>query len=136
MHRALVIFFFIAVIASPVYGWVSGLRTGTQEKRTLAPLPGLSLEGARGNAFYKGLERYYDDRFPFRGWVIKAKNWIDYRVFGASPSKNVHIGTDGWLFYVPGLPDYLKSDCAERGNMRRLAKELHDLEKMVESTGR
>src|SRR3990170_5391925 len=96
MHRALVIFFFIAVIASPVYGWVSGLRTGTQEKRTLAPLPGLSLEGARGNAFYKGLERYYDDRFPFRGWVIKAKNWIDYRVFGASPSKNVHIGTDGY----------------------------------------
>jgi hypothetical protein len=136
MRRAVIIFIFLAVIASPVAGWVSGLRTGTSEKRTLSALPELSLKSILAGSFYKGFEKFHDDRFPFRGWIIKAKNWVDYRMFRASPSADVHIGRDGWLFYVPSLPDYIKEDCAEREKMKRLAKDLQELEQRVESTGR
>lgn len=136
MRRTFVIILFMAVISSPLAGWLSGLRTVTTEKRALSPMPDLSLRNVFSGGLYKGFEKFHDDRFPFRGWLIKGANWIDYRLFRASPSPNVHIGKEGWLFYVPSLEDFLKEDCGDRGNMWRLAKKLHDFERMVEESGR
>jgi hypothetical protein len=87
--------------------------------------------------FYSDLGKFHNDRFPYRGWLIKGKNWIDYFIFDTTPSSSkVHIGEDGWLFYTPSLDDYLKDSCQDRELIRNLAKKLKELEEVLEESGR
>jgi len=69
-----------------------------QENRLKTPLPPLSLAFSDFKAFSKQLTSSYRETFPFRDWMIRANNVLKLAVFRESPSKNVILGQDGWLF--------------------------------------
>jgi len=96
----LLIAVFLAVLFCPHILWrffssqFSGENT---EKRTLASRPAFSLKEM--DAFPKAYEEYYNDHLPFRDWLIKLYNSLQYYVFQTSSHENVIVGKDGWLFY-------------------------------------
>lgn len=58
--------------------------------------------------------RYFNDRFFFRGPLIRFHNKIKYRWFNVSGVPKVIIGKEGWLFQArkneePGTPGYFPS---------------------------
>lgn len=68
------------------------------ENRALAQLPALSQAASSLAQYRDQFSRYYDDQFGFREslvqWYYRLKLWL-----GDSPSVNVIIGKQGWLFY-------------------------------------
>lgn len=77
-------------------GVSEGLKA--QENRLKTPLPPLALAFSDFKAFSKQLSASYRETFPFRDWMIRAGNTLKLAVFRESPSKNVLLGRDGWLF--------------------------------------
>jgi hypothetical protein len=69
-----------------------------QENRLKTPLPPLSKATTDFKGFAKQLGKAYGETFPFRDWMIRSGNLIKLAVFDQSPSKNVILGQDGWLF--------------------------------------
>ena len=83
-----------------------------QENRLKTPLPPLTLAFTDFKAFAAQLIKAYPDTFPFRDWMIRTGNMLKIAFFKESPSKDVILGRDGWLFYnmEMDLEDWLGVD--------------------------
>lgn len=122
-------FLFLVGIALPLAGRIVGFvpeATGTEEKRSLAEPPRLAPTPAeieavgsrlraqleRIGAFPATFESYFDDHFGFRRQLIRADNVLRARWLGVSPSPEVVIGREGWLFYAgqQGIDQYRAID--------------------------
>ncbi|MFQ5466131.1 MAG: hypothetical protein ACE5EI_09405 [Thermodesulfobacteriota bacterium] len=136
MRQRIITAFFLTVILSSLAGWLAGVKTDTRENRKKAEAPPVSMRNMLDSRFYSELGGFLDDRFPFRGLLIRIKNRIDYSIFNTSPSPKVILGRDGWLFTRYGLDHYFRDSCADREKMRRLARALNRLERVLEASGR
>jgi hypothetical protein len=136
MRKTVIVFIFIAIIAAPALGYVLGENALFRERPTLAPIPDFRGSAVLERKFYSALEDYLDDRNPFRGRLIRAKAWIDVRVFGSSSTPDVHMGRDGWRFYGPALQSFRKDDCKKTPLAYRLARRLHRLEEVLLEAGK
>jgi hypothetical protein len=92
----------------PVFG--TTLVALVEERRDASPFPSLHLLAGTNGDFAAGLNKWFDDRVGFRDFLIRSKNQIDYTLFRTS--KKVHIGADGWLFYLDPAPDISSLDAA------------------------
>ncbi len=136
MRKTVIVFVFIAIIAAPALGYVLGESALSGERPALSPLPAFSGRALLYRTFYSALEDYLDDRNPFRGRLIRAKAWIDVRVFGSSSTPDVHMGRDGWRFYGPALRSFQKDDCDTTPLAYGLARRLHRLEGILHKAGK
>ncbi len=99
----IIILLFLMAICIPFGGsLISKDQTKTYaEKRKLATLPDLP-DSLGSLAQYPGkFERYYDDQFGFREPLVKFYNIAKYMI-GDSPSDNVLIGKNDWLYLKGG----------------------------------
>ncbi|MCI5162078.1 MAG: hypothetical protein D3917_08655 [Candidatus Electrothrix sp. AX5] len=67
------------------------------EKRSLAKFPSIPKNIKERKKISKKFESYYSDHFGERDFFIKYYKLIKYKI-GDSPSNDVTIGKDGWLF--------------------------------------
>lgn len=95
----ILIFFLVAIcLSGPAWLIVRNfVDTENHENRELAPFPEVSLQNYAG--FSKGFDDYYNDHLQFRSQLVTLNSLTDYFVFRRSPSDQVLIGRDGWLFY-------------------------------------
>jgi len=77
------------------------------EKRALVQLPEFpnTIEGI--NKFPQLFDKYYADHFGLRYWFTKYYKLVKYRI-GDSPSEDVTIGKNGWLFLGSAKKNYNK----------------------------
>ncbi|WP_243439951.1 alginate O-acetyltransferase AlgX-related protein [Fundidesulfovibrio soli] len=96
------------------------------ENRLKTPLPPLSLAGQDFKAFAKQLTTSYGETFPFRDDMIRAANRIKLALFRESPSKNVILGRDGWLFFnmESALEDWLGVNLLSREELDAFTAEM------------
>jgi len=136
MRKKILMGFFLLLLTSQVYGLALAPRTVLTEKRTLAAVPEYKAERLLESSYYKKLAKFLDDRYPYRVPFIISKNWIDFNIFKTSPSSEVIIGTDGWLYYRRSMNDYFKDDCDRRIDAWELALKLNSMERLLESAGK
>ncbi|HAO93750.1 MAG: hypothetical protein A2X99_01540 [Deltaproteobacteria bacterium GWB2_55_19] len=136
MRRKAFIAVFLFLVAAPLVAFVFGYEMKSTDRRSLASRPALSIEGLEDRSFFSLYEGYFNDHFPVRAALIKAKAIIDFRVLGVSPAPSLHIGKDGWLYLKKDLVDFMKNSCADKEAMTRLAQDLRALEDVVEASGR
>ncbi len=117
-------------------GWLVKSDARIDENRRAIVMPNISLNGVVSPEFYTAVEQYFNDHFVFRPQLVKTKSWVDYYMFKTAVTPEVYIGTNGWLYYRGELSDYLKNSCNDQDGMRHLAKQLHELENVIESSGR
>jgi hypothetical protein len=70
------------------------------ENRELAKPPQLSFTISGIQKFPAKYTKYFSDHFGFRNLLVRANFIIRYDLLGVSPSKQVVIGKEGWLFYA------------------------------------
>ena len=75
------------------------LLTSESEKRKLAVLPEFTWSSGFFEKFPDMFETYYEDHFGLRGDIVRLHNYVMLRIFKASPSKRVVVGSDNWFFY-------------------------------------
>lgn len=80
--------------------WARGSTANVAiENRAAAVFPDLQLQRESIERFPTKFENYYQDTFEFRKPLLWVNNLIKVCVLGVSPSPNVILGKDGWLFY-------------------------------------
>lgn len=66
------------------------------EKRRLAELPEFSLNDI--DQYPRKFEKYYDDNFGLRQWLVHNYNYLQVKLLGISNTKWVLVGKEGWLY--------------------------------------
>ena len=94
------------------------------------------MRGFIDKGYYSKYEQYVNEQFVFRGWLIKLKNWLDYYIFDTSPTLKAYVAQNGWIYFYDGLWSYMKSDCNMKVKMYDFAREIQNLEKVLEASGR
>ena len=99
--QAITALLFLAVIFLPFLGMSFGFESdlGGIENRKLAELPSFRLTWAGIKRMPNSIEAYFNDHFYLRDSFIWLHNYL--LVFGlhASPTPDVIIGKEKWLFY-------------------------------------
>ena len=94
----IVLIFGIAIFTPFLTGIVEKDKTVAEiEKRKLSQLPAKPETAEDIKKFPQSFDDYYSDHFGLRNWFGKYYKLAKYSI-GDSPSKDVTIGKNGWLF--------------------------------------
>ena len=115
---------FIAILL-PSIGMAWAFTDSTSENRELAPAPALIGEDGLPNVqILSDAGTWFEDHFAYRNQLVSA-NAALREMLHVSPTDQVVVGTDGWLYYGGTLPDYLGQSALSE---RALANIAHNLE--------
>jgi hypothetical protein len=127
---------FVCVLLVPAVVLVSGYDPGINVDHLGIDAPLFTKEAIFDNEYYLALDQYFNDSFTLRAPLVIAKNFIDYHLFRTTDSRDVHIGSNGWLYTRKSIRDYRKEACDHRARAEQLALELYTVEKLIEESGR
>ena len=98
MRHGLVCAAFLLLVGVPTLSGLLGVRVESFENRRLASLPPWTAGSWLDADAYAALAAWLEDRLPLRSQAIAFDTWLDYVVFGDSPSAKLLIGREGELF--------------------------------------
>ncbi len=103
LFRFGVIAMFLVAICAP---WADRFRPAEArspliaEKRRPTPLPAFAWEPDALRGFPRAFEKHFDDTFGFRDQFLRAHSIVKLFGLGVSPTPQVLVGEDGWLFFT------------------------------------
>lgn len=102
LAERLLIAIFVLAIAAPLVATVAGDRTEdtSEENREAAPPPAWPDNLATLAAWPEAFTKYYADQFAFRSALVRWQALFRVRVLGSSPTSDVILGHDQWLYYA------------------------------------
>lgn len=80
-------------------------------------------------------EEWFNDIIPYKDYLIKSKSRIDLYGFKESPSDDVIIGREGWLFYEPTMKDYKRINLYSLEELEEIRLILEANQKYFEERG-
>ncbi len=125
---------FSAWLAAPLVLMSFGAGSGfaALEKRRPAEPPRVSAGAIFDRSFYSRLADFFGDRLPLRVEAVAADAWIDLNVFGDSPSSEVLLGAEGWLFSRASLT----ARCSDEASPREVVATIRKIDKVLRASGR
>ncbi len=78
---------------------MTNAEKSTQENRMLAKYPQIIRGGVLNDKFGEQFEKWYNDRFGGRSWLISLYTQLKYYIAPQSGNNKVLVGKDGWLFF-------------------------------------
>lgn len=108
-HKGLYLFavLFISLCLLPLVGMLWMPDTPSSDDDSRSPLPRWQAEdGSFSLAFFQDLGNYFEDHFAFRNIAIDLDAHLRAGMLQTSPTSQVIVGRDGWLFYGGTLDDY------------------------------
>ena len=132
---AIVLILALVFVTIPSVGMLWARTDETTENRTLAESPVFFEEDGSFN--WNVLDdsgTYFADHFAYRNQLVAANARVR-SLFGASPTDQVVIGQDGWLYYGGTLPDYLGQSALTDRALRNIAHNLALAQEYTESQG-
>jgi hypothetical protein len=135
MHtKPMMVGLFAVMLLCPSLAWLTGVHPTTVNSanpETIFTPPPVDT----GSVFLNSA-RDFEAHFPFREPLITFKSLVDYHLFKTSVSRKVHIGTSGWLYYRETVSDDARRPCPPEERMTALARNIHDVETVIEASGR
>ena len=97
---------FMACMFQPSIGLALGIeaRLPNFERRELAGKPDLAIKAL--SSWPSKFEEYFKDNFGFRKTLMGWNSIIRVKYLQSSPTPNVVLGKDNWLFYGQSVSDY------------------------------
>ena len=119
---------FLVLCLLPFVGmlWMDDAPTSDQDSR--ATLPALQVgDGTFNLNFLQGMGDYFEDHFAFRSLAIDTNARLRAGLFKTSPTDQVIVGREGWLFYGSTLSDF---QATEPLSSREIQNITHNLSLM------
>jgi hypothetical protein len=114
------------------------------EKRKLSTFPKVMGEINDIKKFPKLFDTYYSDHFGLRDWFVKYYKLVKFNI-GDSPSNDVTIGKDGWLFlgsirkgynrYSDPIGDVRNVNLFSKSDLKKFATYMASLKAWLNSKG-
>lgn len=111
--KKLRIAFIVTVLAAcvlPALLLACGFKNANRENRPLAEMPKLIDEDGLNLKFAKGFDKFMDDNFALREYLVTACNTVTVGALGDYNGKSAIIGREGTLLYSETSDDYLGVD--------------------------
>lgn len=137
-HRIASIFIalFLLVCLVPSIGLLLTGGSGAAANQVLASRPALlDKEGKLNLRFAPALADYINDRFALRQQAVTLWAGLNAKLLHSSVADDVLLGRDGWLYYVPALPDYTRTRGMSERELWCAARTLALLQEAVETSG-
>lgn len=103
LPKLLPIVWLMALLVLPATAYLVGVRQPLLENREKTAFPDLNRGTLRKEHTFQQIDAAIRERLPLRGDAIDARGRIAIDVFGDSPSADVVLGKDRWLYYRPTL---------------------------------
>ena len=141
----IVLIFGIAIFTPFLIGIVEKDKAVAEvEKRKLSQLPARPKTAEDIKKFPQSFDDYYSDHFGLRDWLTEYYKWAKYSI-GDSPSENVTIGKNGWLFlgsikkgynrYGDPIDDARNVNLYSKDELKRVAKYMVCLKAWLNEKG-
>ncbi len=133
-----VLVIFCLLLLAPLIGQMFMLDPFTHlENRTLAKPPIFEWSFPSLQKFGNEFQAYYNDNFGFRNTLVRGNHLFRYGVLGISPSEQVVIGKDEWLFYTGGgeIDDFRGITKFDKEQLRRWTSSLRLKRDWLKSQG-
>lgn len=126
---------FMAACLIPILGLMIAGPAEPGANEVLAVKPTLiKRDGSVNWDYLAGLASYIDDRFFPRQEAVTG--WARLNAaLGSSPTEDVLLGSDGWLYYAPTLNDYTRSAPMTDRELWCAARTLYLLQEAAEARG-
>ena len=97
----LLVAIFLLAIGVPFVATAAGIggEETDEEIRTAAPAPAPPHDLVSLAAWPEAFTKYFADHFAFRARLVRWQARLRVGILGASPTPDVLIGHNGWLFY-------------------------------------
>lgn len=93
----------MALLVLPVTAYLVGVRQPLLENREKTAFPDLNRGTLRQEHTYQQIDAALRERLPLRGDAIELRGRIAIDLFGDSPTADVVLGKDRWLYFRPEL---------------------------------
>ena len=114
----------LVAILLPSIGMAWAFTDSTSENRELASAPVLFGEDGSFNvSILSDAGTWFEDHFAYRNELVAANASLR-EALGTSPTDQVVIGSDGWLYYGGTLPDYLGQSALSESGLANIAHNL------------
>ncbi|MBW3620823.1 MAG: hypothetical protein KY461_11300 [Actinobacteria bacterium] len=123
---------FLVLIAVPSIAYAVGVRPPDGENRTPTAAPPAGAVAALEEEALGQLTDHLEDALPGRHLAVRADAWLDLTLFGTSPSDEVLVGRDHWLF----LRATVEARCRPDAVVEAMGAELERAADLVARTGR
>lgn len=107
------------------------------ENRNLEKFPSFSMKGLIDASFFKDFEKYYNDNFGFRKYLIRLNSLIGIKWINTVSVSNVVVGKNGWLFYSGegAMSEYLSKRQLNKIQLLTIKYNLETQKKWLEERG-
>jgi len=130
--------FFLA-ISVPLLDMALKLNSlnGLSENRERSKQPPFPLTLKSLQKFPQEYSKYFNDNFGFRNALVRVNFFIKYKLLGASTSREVIVGKDGWLFYAGDgeMEDFRGITNYDKATIVRMAATFEIKQKWLASKG-
>ena len=101
MRNKIFVTLFVLFLFLPILGNVFGISIVRDlfEKRQAASKPALPKNMSELETFPRQFDRYYNDNYGFRKFLISVNGTMMDKIFNESPDDRVLVGKDGWLYF-------------------------------------
>ena len=113
-----IVFFIIAFLPIILMQFIK--NNAQIEKRELAKMPDYIIDGKVNMNFPNEFESWFNDRMPFRSELLSFNNLLKSE-FLKTPSSNVIVGNDGYLFYESESKDYMDTNSMNDSEITSIA---------------
>lgn len=123
------------VMLFPFAGMLAASSNTTTENKELKEWPKWQEEEGINVSFLSDMGDYFQDHFAFRQELVTANALLYGKIFGASTTDQVLIGSHNWMYYAGTLNDYLSRSVMSD---RKVFNAIHNLSLMqdyVEARG-
>ncbi len=85
-YPAVITAIFLAVVLFPLFQQLTGVVPAPrlEEKRRLSPAPSLTWKTLASGEFQKQFDRFMNDNYGMRAWLVMLNNQIDSSIFHVS----------------------------------------------------
>lgn len=125
----------LAALLIPSVLMFCGFKNANRENRVLAKLPKLISEEGFNTKFASQFDRYVDDNFALREYLVTGFNKLDIALLRDINGDNAVIGRGDQIFYGDTVDDYLGIDQLTPERIRSIANYLADLSAQFEKKG-
>ena len=127
---------FLLVCLIPSIGLLLTGGSGAAANQVLAARPApLDKDGSVNLRFLSELADYASDRFALRQQALTLWAGLNAKLLRSSVTKDVLIGRDGWLYFVPALPDYTRTRALSERELWCASRTLALLQEAAEARG-
>ncbi|MBR3486422.1 MAG: hypothetical protein IKH31_02445 [Clostridia bacterium] len=125
----------LAALLVPSVLMFCGYKNANRENRVLAKLPKLFTEEGFNTRFAAQFDKYVDDNYALREYVVTAFNAADIALLKDVNGTNAVIGKDHNIFYGETVEDYLGINGLTEEQINTIADYLSDMRNKLEERG-